>query len=208
MEAGHVRSIDGSPDESHYSFRPREDGGDVCALIQLAFSILLRRQQTLAFAESLTGGMLADLWVNEPGVSAVFSGALVAYGDRAKIDLLEIPEIFLQNFGAVSGEVAQAMAEGAWRKFGSDFSVALTGIAGPAGGSPSLPVGTVWLGIRTPTRSLVQRLDFSGYATQRNLIREKACYAARKIFVQVLFEEKTAARGRGMVKTEFPHSAV
>jgi nicotinamide-nucleotide amidase len=191
MEANHVRSIDGSPDESHYQFRGRES--DVYSLIQLASSLLLRRRQTVSFAESLTGGMLASLWVNEPGISEVFLGSLVAYADSTKETFLEIPEVFLQNFGPVSAEVAQAMAEGAWRRFNSDFSIALTGIAGPGGGTPSKPVGLVWLGIRTPTRSIVQHLDFFDYAAQRNLIREKACYAAMKVFVQILFEEKLPA---------------
>jgi PncC family amidohydrolase len=192
MDAGSIRSIDGSPDDSHYVFQSSD--GDVYSLISMAVAILRRRRQTIAFAESVTGGMLADLWVGEPGVSDVFPGGVVAYGDRAKEIFLEIPDVYLQNFGAVSREVALAMAEGVQQSLATHFAIALTGIAGPGGGSSSRPVGTVWIAIRTPTRRILQKISLTDYAGQRNLLREKACYAACKIFIQVLFEEEAPVR--------------
>ncbi|MDR3117623.1 MAG: nicotinamide-nucleotide amidohydrolase family protein [Puniceicoccales bacterium] len=192
MDAGAIRSIDGSPDDSHYVFQASE--GNVHSLISLAVDILRRRRQSISFAESVTGGMLADLWVAEPGVSDVFPGAVVAYGDLAKETFLAIPKVYLQNFGAVSREVALAMAEEVRQRLATDFSIALTGIAGPGGGSSAWPIGTIWVAMRTPTRKILQKVFFPDYAGQRNLIREKACYAACKIFIQVLFEEEMPSR--------------
>ncbi|MDR2030616.1 MAG: CinA family protein [Puniceicoccales bacterium] len=191
MDQNSIHSIDGSPDDSRYVFQ--NDDGNIYSLIAMAVAILRRRRQTIAFAESVTGGMLADLWVNEPDVSEVFLGGIVAYGEQAKEVFLEIPSVFLQNFGAVSREVALAMADGVRQRLDVNFSIALTGLAGPRGGSPSLPIGTVWIAICTPSRKVLQKVFLSDNARQRNLIREKACYAACKIFIQVLFEEEMPA---------------
>jgi nicotinamide-nucleotide amidase len=190
MDPSSVHAIDGSPDESHYAFQGREGGEDVHSLISLCQAVLRRRRQTIAFAESVSGGMLADLWSGEPDGGQVFFGGVVATGGRALVELLDIPEVFLQNFSAASREVAQAMAAGLWRRLDVDFTVALAGVAERGHGSPARPAGLVWLAIRTPTREIVQRLDFSSCAAQRHLIRERACYAACKIFLQVLFEEE------------------
>lgn len=99
----------------------------------------------LATAESCTGGLIANRLTDVPGSSAVFTHGFVTYANEAKRDLLGVPQELLDEHGAVSEPVARAMAEGALRLSGADIAVAVTGIAGPDGGTPEKPVGTVWL---------------------------------------------------------------
>jgi nicotinamide-nucleotide amidase len=109
-------------------------------------ALLVQRTSTLAVAESCTGGLLAHRICSVPGASRYFRGAVVAYANQAKRDLLGVPEALLAAHGAVSAEVARAMAEGARDRFGADLAVATTGISGPDGGSAEKPVGLVFVG--------------------------------------------------------------
>jgi len=103
--------------------------------------------RTLAVAESCTGGLLGGAITSIPGSSLYFSGGVVAYGNTAKISLLAVPPGLIAARGAVSREVALAMAEGALSLFRADLAIAVTGVAGPGGGSRGKPVGTVWLAV-------------------------------------------------------------
>ncbi|MBM3857077.1 MAG: CinA family protein [Verrucomicrobia bacterium] len=103
--------------------------------------------QTTATAESCTGGLLAHTLTNVPGASAVFLEGVVSYSNDAKVNLLNVHPGLIETHGAVSAEVAQAMAEGVQKKSGATFGLATTGIAGPSGGSEEKPVGTVFLAI-------------------------------------------------------------
>lgn len=105
--------------------------------------VRLLGSQTLALAESCTGGMLASRLTQIPGSSSFFKGGAVTYANEAKTEVLSVPAELIEQFGAVSAEVARSMAEGALVVFDSDFSVAITGVAGPSGGSEEKPVGTV-----------------------------------------------------------------
>jgi nicotinamide-nucleotide amidase len=105
---------------------------------------------TLATAESCTGGLLANRITNVPGASAVFVEGFVTYSNASKTELLGVPSELIAAHGAVSEEVVCAMAEGALQKSGASFALATTGIAGPDGGTPGKPVGTVWLALAAP----------------------------------------------------------
>lgn len=105
---------------------------------------------TLGFAESCTGGLLSAEIAKVAGISDVFQGSIVSYSYQAKVDLLGVSWDELKANGAVSEKVAKAMAQGACRCLKSDWSVAVTGIAGPSGGLPDKPVGTVWFSVHGP----------------------------------------------------------
>lgn len=107
---------------------------------------LREHKMTLVTAESCTGGMLSEAFTSHPGASAVFLYGVTAYGNEAKSALLNVPSLYFTHYGAVSEETAKAMAEGALSKGKADIAVSVTGIAGPEGGSPQKPVGTVYIG--------------------------------------------------------------
>ena len=125
-------------------------GEDTPATVVLA--ALEERNATLACAESCTGGRLAAALTAVPGCSGVFEGGWVCYANAAKERDLGVSADLLQRFGAVSAEVALAMAEGARARAGTDWAVATTGVAGPGGGTPAKPVGTIWIGLAGPAK--------------------------------------------------------
>lgn len=120
---------------------------DADALARQSGQVLKQRQLTLATAESCTGGLLATHITNVPGSSAYFKGAVVAYADEVKRQLLGVSADALAQHGAVSRETALAMARGARTLLNCDLALAITGIAGPAGGSPRKPVGLVYVAL-------------------------------------------------------------
>ncbi len=122
-----------------------------------AHRLLTERRATLAVAESCTGGRLAAKFTAQAGASAYFLAGLVTYANEAKTHLLGVDAEAIRRHGAVSEEVARQMAEGARRATGADYALATTGIAGPAGGTPEKPVGTVWIALATPTRTIAVR---------------------------------------------------
>ncbi len=124
---------------------PKVYGEGEMALEEVLSDQLRAGGQTLALAESCTGGLVAQLLTNLPGSSEIFNGGVVAYANAAKTDLLGVSSELLAEQGAVSEAVAAAMAQGARKRFGTDFGLASTGISGPDGGTPQKPVGTVYL---------------------------------------------------------------
>jgi nicotinamide-nucleotide amidase len=116
----------------------------------------------LATAESCTGGLVAAAITDIAGSSAVFTHGFVTYANEAKTQMLGVPEQMLAAHGAVSPEVAAAMASGARAKAGADIAVSTTGIAGPDGGSAEKPVGTVWFGLATPDNVTTYHHIFPG----------------------------------------------
>jgi PncC family amidohydrolase len=117
--------------------------------------------RTLATAESCTGGLVAHLITEVPGSSAYFLGGLVTYADAVKTDLAEVPAAVLEAHGAVSAQVAVAMAEGARERLGVDVAVSVTGVAGPDGGTESKPVGLVYVAVADASGDEVRRHQWS-----------------------------------------------
>jgi nicotinamide-nucleotide amidase len=124
-------------------------GSDDEEIEQVVVKLLAQRKKTLALAESCTGGLIASRLTDVPGASAVFIGSVVVYADAAKGKFLGVRAETLAAHGAVSAAVAREMAVGARENFGSDFALAVTGIAGPSGGTVEKPVGTVFIALAT-----------------------------------------------------------
>ncbi|MHC1742170.1 MAG: CinA family nicotinamide mononucleotide deamidase-related protein [Syntrophobacteraceae bacterium] len=137
--------------------------------------LLRRRGWTLAVAESCTGGLLARRITAVPGASDYFDRGFITYSNQAKVDLLQVPAALIDAHGAVSEPVARAMAEGALRQARARAALAITGIAGPTGGAPDKPVGTVFIGCAVEGRVIVERHQFSG---DRERIQERSAHAA------------------------------
>lgn len=125
-------------------------------------SLLAGRGQTVAVAESCTGGLIGHTLTSIPGSSAYFLGGVVAYSNSLKERLLGVNREIILRCGAVSAECAREMAEGLRRVTAADYALAVTGIAGPTGGSEDKPVGTVYFGLAGPERSKTFRFNFSG----------------------------------------------
>ncbi len=142
-------------------------------------AILCNNDLTISVAESCTGGLLAGALTSIPGSSAYFQGGIIAYANRVKINLLDVDEAILDEHGAVSSEVCAQMAAGVLKNIDSDISIAVTGIAGPGGGSSEKPVGLVYIGIRVQTKGRVTEHIFSGSRSQiRNKSVEKSIVRA------------------------------
>ncbi len=122
------------------------DTGD-SSIEQAIHRLFISRELTLSVAESCSGGAFAARLTSRPGASSYFRGGVVSYANSVKCNVLSVGDSTLESFGAVSAEVAEQMASGVLNLTGSDYSVAVTGIAGPDGGTPDKPVGTVWLAI-------------------------------------------------------------
>ena len=131
--------------------------------------------KTLAVAESCTGGLLAGRITDVPGASAYFLGGIIAYSNEVKVTLLGVPEEIITSKGGVSRECTLAMAAGVRVRLGADFALAVSGIAGPGGGTPTKPVGMVYVALASQGGSWVEEHRFSG---SRRENRRAACDAA------------------------------
>lgn len=159
-----------------YAIEP-DDGG---SLAKSAVEALKTRSWTVATAESLTGGMISASLVEVPGASAVVRGGFVTYQTDTKTILLDVPASTIEEHNVVSAEVAIAMAAGARAKLGVDIAVSATGLAGPDGGTPERPVGTVYLGVSTAKGTYPIRLALTGNRERiRTLAMKNAVNAIR-----------------------------
>lgn len=160
-------------------------------LEQLAIAVkeaLQAKGQMMATAESCTGGLIASTLVDIPGSSAVLAGGIVAYQNEVKENLLDVPAEILNTVGAVSAETVKAMAEGARRKFGCEWAVSTSGIAGPGGAEPGKPVGTVWIGVANSLQNEAFCEIFSG---NRNQVREKSVYRTLQVLLEKIVQKST-----------------
>ena len=149
-----------------------DDGGE---LPEVVAALLRGRGLSLAVAESCTGGLLAERLTSVPGASAFLDRGYVTYSNRSKVELLGVDPALLESAGAVSAETAAAMAAGARRAAGADIGVAITGIAGPDGGTPDKPVGLVFMATDGRAGDRVRRIHFIG---TRDRVRFQASQAA------------------------------
>jgi nicotinamide-nucleotide amidase len=137
-------------------------GPDGAPLEEVLGRQLREQGRTVAVAESCTGGLICHRLTNISGSSDYFMGGVVTYSNQAKLDLLQVASETLQEKGAVSSETASAMARGVKELFHTDFGLAVTGIAGPSGGTPEKPVGLVFMGLATLNGVETRRHQFPG----------------------------------------------
>jgi len=149
--------------------------------------LLLEQGKYLSVAESCTGGRISARLTRVPGSSRYFESACITYSNRSKERLLSVPAALLKEKGAVSPEVAVAMAEGIRRKEGVALGLAVTGIAGPDGGSIEKPVGLVYIALADPERSEASRFRFEG---EREAIQAEAAQTALEMLRRYLVAEK------------------
>lgn len=143
--------------------------------------LCIQKGWKLAVAESCTGGLIGARLTSVPGSSTFFTGGVIAYSNELKMGLLGVPMGLLESEGAVSGLVVEAMAMGVVGTAMADCSIAVTGVAGPDGGTADKPVGTVWVGIALPSGTISRQYNFTG---NRDEVREQAALAAMELFLE------------------------
>jgi len=158
-----------------------------CSLAKSIFDFLRAHERSLSVAESCTGGLLANAFTDIPGASKVFAGGFVCYNNNAKMDMLGVPEDILIQHGAVSAECAVAMADGAAERLGTDYAVSVTGFAGPSGGTPENPVGTIYIGYHSPVGSWCVRMVYPG---ERSTVKIRAVNRALDVMRRKLLKYK------------------
>ena len=141
-------------------------------------TLLKERKLTLAIAESCTGGLIADRTTNISGSSEYFERGMITYSNKSKIQELGVPSDFIKQYGAVSRQVAEAMAFGIRTKSNTDIGISTTGIAGPSGGSAEKPVGLVWIGYSDKDETFALQFNFGG---ERRILKERAAQAALEL---------------------------
>ena len=135
---------------------------DSVTSVQAVADRLLKHRQKVCTAESCTGGLIAKTFTDLAGSSDWFERGFVTYSNAAKTDMLAVPASLIEDYGAVSEAVATAMASGALRHSQADYSIAVTGVAGPGGGSDDKPVGTVWIALASAEQMVARRYQFDG----------------------------------------------
>lgn len=151
-----------------------------------AVGLLSRRRRTLAVAESSTGGLIGHLVTDVPGGSAVFLGGVIAYANPLK-EQLGVPAEMIASHGAVSPEVAAAMAEAVRQQAGADFGLAVTGIAGPGGGTTAKPVGLTYVAVASASGVVARKHTFSG---NRSAVKAASARAALELLWEAIKREK------------------
>lgn len=153
------------------------------ALVQKVANSLLQHKQKVCTAESCTGGLIAKSFTDLAGSSDWFERGFVTYSNQAKNEMLAVPASLIDDYGAVSEAVATAMASGALRHSHADYSIAVTGVAGPAGGSDEKPVGTVWIAVASAEQLIATLHLFDG---DRQAVREATLVSALDALLDVI----------------------
>ena len=159
-------------------------------LEEVVVRLLKKRNQTLATAESCTGGLIANRITNVPGASSVFIAGYVCYANQAKINMLNVDPKLIERHGAVSESVARTLAEHARACAVCDYALATTGVAGPTGGSPEKPVGTVYVGLASAELETIVKKFF--FPTDRETFKQLAAQAAFEMLRRRLIEDQSS----------------
>lgn len=162
-------------------------GYDKETMAEVVGNLLVQQKQTLAVAESCTGGYMSHLITAVAGSSDYYKGAVTSYSNEIKQKVLGVQETSLEKYGAVSEQVAREMAQGVKNLMQSDYAVATTGIAGPGGGTPEKPVGTVWIALAGPEKTIARKFTFVGDHRERNIVR--SAQTALQLLRQMIVED-------------------
>jgi len=156
---------------------------DSQASVRIVADRLLKHRQKVCTAESCTGGLIAKTFTDLAGSSDWFERGFVTYSNLAKTDMLAVPASLIEDYGAVSEAVATAMASGALRHSQADYSIAVTGVAGPEGGSDDKPVGTVWIAVASAEQMVARRYQFDG---DRQAVRAATMQTALELLLELV----------------------
>jgi nicotinamide-nucleotide amidase len=156
---------------------------DSVASVQVVAERLLKHRQKVCTAESCTGGLIAKTFTDLAGSSDWFERGFVTYSNAAKNEMLAVPVSLIDDYGAVSEAVATAMASGALRHSKADYSIAVTGVAGPGGGSDDKPVGTVWIAVASAEQMVARRYQFDG---DRQAVRTATMQTALELLLDLV----------------------
>jgi len=158
---------------------------DIEQRVKQLSAALLRRRQKICSAESCTGGLIAKTCTDLAGSSDWFERGFVTYSNAAKHEMLGVPATLIEDYGAVSEPVANAMARGALRHSDADYAIAVTGVAGPGGGSAEKPVGTVWIAVASADQHSARCHLFPG---DRAAVREATLSAGLEALIELVGE--------------------
>jgi nicotinamide-nucleotide amidase len=150
--------------------------------------LLRQNKSTLSVAESCTGGKISNLISEVPGASDYFTGSIIAYSNTIKQNVLGVEENSLVKHGAVSQQVVKAMAQGVRKIMGTDYSIATSGIAGPEGGTTKKPIGTIWIAVSSPQKTICKKFSL-GMDRERNILRGSIT-ALNMLRLQIMNEHK------------------
>jgi len=166
-------------------------GVDNETLEELVFKLLLEREETIAVAESCTGGGIGSKLTKIPGSSKIFYGGIIAYNNKIKHDILGVPEDIINKFGAVSKEVVESMATGVQKKFKVNWAISVSGIAGPAGGTKLKPVGLVNFCIKGPRTLITWEERFGSNKTREDIQKLSVLNALDRLRLSIIMESKS-----------------
>ena len=159
-------------------------GQDDDTIEQVVVNELKALGYMLSIAESCTGGLVANLITNVPGASHIFDRGFITYSNESKVELLGVPREIIEKNGAVSPQTAKAMAEGLLSRTSSNMALAVTGIAGPGGGTPEKPVGLVYVAVADRSQTRVSRFNFVGNRQRNKLMTAKYALNTLRLFIQ------------------------
>lgn len=152
-------------------------------IVKQIATLLVQRGEKLCTAESCTGGLIAKTLTDLAGSSDWFERGFVTYSNQAKTDMLSVPAAVIESYGAVSEPVANAMVSGALKHSMAQYAIAVTGVAGPGGGSEDKPVGTVWIGLGSAKQIVAKKYLFAG---DRDAVRQATLQMALNGLKQML----------------------